>query len=292
MKRTSKELRQNVIQYIKENNEAKVNEIEKSLGVNIHRLFGGIEKAFEEAGIIYTRKIRKFDENKVKEIVDDIKKNPLLTIDDLQRKHKFSFYKHFKSFRQFCDSYNLSHISRHKKRTIKKQFEVIQYIKTHPLATQWEINKSCHTKVQNIFSKGIFEAYEKAFVEYPIFRRKIYGTATKEIRQRAIQFEKTVFKKLELIGRLEKYVNIKGGIIDGILITKNRKFVIEIKNYLSKPICKTEILQLVRYMKTINCPNGILICNNKGNKDKLKIGSYKVLVRTPDEINGAVVQSG
>ena len=289
MKRTLEDCRIAIIEYIQKHNTASVEEIEKTLHVNIHRLFGGIEKAFIAANITYPRKR---DARLIEKVIIDFKENPLLTIDEVQKKYKFNFYKKFKNVKEFYSSYKLKNFSRHKKRTIKKQTEIITYIKKHPDATQWEINKNCHTHVQEIFNSGILEAYEKANVEYPIFRRKIYGAANKKIRNRSIVFEKTIFKKLEKIGQLEKYVKTRNGIIDAILKIKNRKFAIEIKNYLSKPISKSEISQLIKYMKAINCSDGILICNKKGNKDKIEIDGYKVKVVVPDEINGAVVQSG
>lgn len=287
MKRTFEKCKMEVIELIQKNNTITVDEIQQELGVNVRRLFGGIRKAFNEAGVAYPRG----NSNEVIEkITNDLKENSLLTVDEIQRKYHINIYKRFKYFRMFCNKNKLEYIPRHKKRTLKKQLEIINYIKNNSNATQWEINKKCHTHVQETFHGGIFEAFQKAGIEYPIFRRKIYGTANKKIKNRAICFEKSVFKKLEKIGDLKKYVKTKNGIVDGILNIKDKKFAIEIKNYLSKPISNSEINQLFKYMKALNCQNGIIICNKKGNRDKIQIGIYNISIITKNELvkNGVV----
>jgi hypothetical protein len=86
----------------------------------------------------------------------------------------------------------------------EKRNLVIEYIRKNPTATQWEINKSCKTHVQTIFDGGIREAYRLAGVEYPENRRKIYGAAIKEIKERSSNFEKEIFEILEELGTVKK----------------------------------------------------------------------------------------
>ncbi len=289
MRRTREECRKLVIEYIKSNPTVTVDILEREIGVNISKLFGGIKNAFLEASIPYNRVLSNsaFNKTVLQDIIRDFKRSPLLTLEELQTKYKFGFYKHFKSFKGFCRKYNLLFISRHDKRTIKIQSKVIDYIKSHSDATQWEINRDCHTHVQKTFKGGIIEAYKKANVSYPFNRRKIYGCSDSRIRQRAIKFENTIFRKLEKLGRLERYVKTRNGIVDAVLET-DRKFIVEIKNYLAKPISNHEVRQLLNYMKALECKNGIIISSKKNNRNQYNIDGYNILVLTRNELEGAV----
>ena len=174
---------------------------------------------------------------------------------------------------------------------MKKQKEIIEYIRKNPTATQWEINKNCKTHVQTIFDGGIREAYRLAGVEYPENRRKIYGAAIKEIKKRSSNFEKEIFEILEELGTVKKHVKTKHGFVDAILTTDNRAFAIEIKDYQSKPISNSDIKQLCKYLMDLNYKNGLIICNKKNKrKNKFHINQYKIIIMSKDELLKGVVR--
>ena len=295
-KRSGDECKQLVVEYIKKNPDATITEIQNKLGVNVRRLFGGIREAYRAANVPYpferdrnSQAYHYFIEEKKKKIIEIVKNNPLITQDEINKLFNTNVAKVFGSFKNLCRIAGVRYL-RYKKRRLKKQLEVINYIKNHPNATQREINKYCKTHVQEIFDGGIREAYKLAGVDYPEIRRKIYGTVKKEIRERSIEFEKEVFSILEKFGTVKKHVRTKCGIVDAVLITKEDSFVIEIKDYQSKPISNTEIKQIEKYLNSLNLFKGIIVCSTKNyNKNKINLGGHKIWIVTKDELaNGAV----
>ncbi len=283
MRRTRDVCRRIAIAYIKNNKNVTVDEIEKKLGINVHRIFGGVKNLFEKSGIEYNRDYElKFIEN-LENIIKEFKNNPLVTVDEIEKKYNFSFYKKFKSFKDFCEKYDLEYISNHEKRLLKKQIEIIDYIKAHPDATQWEINKNCKTHVQDLFNGGIREAFLKASMKYPESRRILYGTARLSIKRRALIFQTRIVNLLKQFGDVNTQIKTKHGTIDAILNYKNLILPVEIKDYRSKPISKTEIKQLLRYLTDLNCKMGLLI-SSEGRVKEFNLETKKIIIIPAKEL--------
>lgn len=162
---------------------------------------------------------------------------------------------------------------------------VINFIKRNPFATQREINKTCKTHVQDLFKEGIFEAYRTAGVNFPYEKVILYGTALKQIKQRAKSFEDKIAVKLAGYGKVNRLIKTKRGFADIIFEIDNKKAIIEIKDYQSKEISFSQIKQLNKYMEDCNCNLGFLVCNKKPKKDKLLIGKNKILALEESELN-------
>jgi hypothetical protein len=338
-KRSRKQQKKEVIEYIKKNPNCTIPEILRDTRVTIPRVFGSIVSAYDAAGVEYKRKKNKQKESlhslkrrikkienkslvlldstkkkknkdiKVKKernqfikkkenkknktnykkeirkiIIKYIQKYPLKSIPEIAKDLKLDIYSYFKNINCLYKEANIPYISGHQKRVIKKQHKIIDYIKTYPNSTQWEINKMCKTHVQEIFKGGIKEAYKKANVGYPK-DRKIYGIANKNIRKRAQDFENGVINLFrEKYYTLAQYKN-SGGIADAIIEINGQLLVIEVKDYKTKPISLSDIKQLNRYIDaTEYCNVGLLITREKDKKENIYIGNNRIFIRTINEL--------
>lgn len=62
---------------------------------------------------------------------------------------------------------------------------------------------------------------------------------------------------------INRLVKTKRGFADIIFERKNKKAIIEIKNYLARDISISQVNQLNKYLEDCNCNLGFLICNKK-----------------------------
>ena len=290
MKRSVNKRKQLVISFIKKHPNATITEIEKSLSVKVSILFGGIKNAFRTAKIPYPDRFEDVTISK-NQIIKLIKKDPLITSYEINEKLGVDVYSLFDNLEAAYKLAGTKWISFRKKRKLRKQREIKNYIKKHLNVTQWEINKSCKTHVQDIFKGGIKEAFREARLKYPANRR-IYGTAKTSVKKRAIKFQNDVINILKRFGDVKSQIKTKSGIVDATLKTESGILAIEIKNYNSKPISYSEIKQLDKYLNDLKCRNGVIICKMKNRgENKFKMGSHKIMIRTKDEIlkDGVVV---
>ncbi len=287
-KRSRDEQIKDVISFIKENPGCNVTEIQKATKVTIPRVFGSIINAYGVAGVDYPKL------NKLNKALRYLKENPLSSSVEIQEIIGIGIYNYFKNMEEFCKKANVKYIEGHKKRSIKIQNKIIDYIKSNSDCTQWEINKACKTHVQEIFKGGIREAYEKACIKYPEERRKNYGAMNKDVKLRALKFENEIIKLLYNFGNVKRYPKTKVGIADALIRIGNKKYVVEIKDYQSKPISLSDVKQVNKYIENVsNCSSGLLICNTKGKKDKFYISKNEILVITKEDIlNGDIAQPG
>lgn len=275
-----------IANYIKRNPKAGGQAIAKDTKINVCNSFKGIKEAFEFAGVNYPREIdlRK-DEEKKKQIINFVRENPLITIQEITKKAKLQPYHFFKNTKDIYKKAGIIPIKKEEKWKLKKQKEIIEYIKKNPLATQRDINKNCKTHVQNTFKRGIFEAYEKAGVNFPFERLKLYGIGLERIRNRAKTFEEEIATILTGYGKVNRLVKTKRGFADVILERKNKKIIIEIKDYKDKEISISQVMQLNKYLEDCECNIGFLICHNKPKKDKFLIGKNKIFILDKGELN-------
>jgi hypothetical protein len=284
--KTKEEKRKIVIDYLKKHPRAGSQTIAKEKKINIFSVFKNINEAYKNAGIKYPRRIdNRTRKEKKNEIINLIKENPLITTQEIIKKIKTQPYNFFKNVNEIYEIAGIPLVNFREKWKLKKQQKVITYIKENPLATQREINKSCRTHVQNIFDNGIFEAFKKSKIEYPYERLKLYGIGLKEVRNRARIFEEKISRKLSRYGKINRLVKTKRGFADILIERKNKKAVIEIKDYQKKEISIAEIKQLNNYLEDFKCCLGILICHKKPKKDTFLIGKNKIFVLTKDELD-------
>lgn len=242
--------------------------------------------AKKRATILLNKKIRIRDKNNKKmKIVELIKKDPLITIPEIEEKAGMRVNDYFKSIKEAYNKAGIKFIEGHEKRTLRKRNLVIEYIKNNNFATQREVNTNCKTHVQEIFNKGIFEAYKLAGVNFPYERLKLYGVGTKEVRKRSKDFEDEISNKLKGYGNVNRLVKTKRGFADVIFERKGKKAVIEIKDYQAKEISIPQINQLLNYLEDCNCNLGFLICHKKPKKDRFLIDNNKIFVIEKTELN-------
>ena len=284
-RKTRKENQEIVINYIQAHSHAGKHEIQKSTKINISGLFEGIRDAYKKSGVEYPREANynKTPEEKQKEMINIIRNNPQVTSTELIKRVHCNFYKNFKNFKSLYELAGVK-MSINSKRKIKKKQEVINFIKNNRRATQREINQTCNTHVQEIFDGGIFEAYKLAEVKFPFERIKLHGTALKDIKIRAKNFEERVAVKLSGFGNVNRLVRTKRGIADIIFERKENKAIIEVKDYQLKDISISQINQLNKYMEDCNCKFGFLICHRKPKRDNFLIGRNKITILEESEI--------
>ena len=285
-KKTKEEKRKIIINFIKKYPLVGGQTIAKETKINPSNVFKSIEEAFKLANVSYPRFIDKRKrEEKIREIINLVKKNPLITIPEIISKTKTQPYHFFKNIKEIYSVAGIPEINYREKWKLKKQQEIISYIKENSLATQRGINKACKTHIQRIFKKGIFEAYERAAIKFPYERLKLYGVGIKEIRDRAKTFEDQIALRLSGYGKINRLVKTKRGFADIILERKNRKVVIEVKDYEEKDISISQINQLNKYLEDCNCNLGFLICKNKPKKDSFLIDKNTIFILEETELN-------
>lgn len=296
--KTKEERKKIIVDYIQKNPTVGGHIIKRDTKINISNAFKNIKEAYKEAGVKYPREqsYKKPPIEKRKELIKLLRENPQISIPELIQKVRANPYRYFKGMGELYRKAGIKKISGHEKRRARKRQEVIEFIKNNPLTTQREINKACKTHVQLIFGRGIFEAYEKASIIFPYKRLKLYGTTLKNIKQRAKTFEDNIAVKLSGYGKVNRLVKTKRGFADIILERKDKKIIIEVKDYQAKEISISQIKQLNKYLEDCNCNLGFLICYKKPKKDKFLIGRNKIVVleeselnKIPELLNGTVV---
>lgn len=285
-RRSKDEKRKIIIDYIKRNPIVGGHTIRRETKIDFLTLFRSTKAAFDAAGIEYPRGIDKRKrQEKVRIIIDLIRKDPLITVNSIMNKTNANPYNLFKNLDEAYKQAGVKRISGPTKRTIKRKQRIIEFIKNNPLATQREINKACRTHIQETFEDGIFEAYKLAGIKFPYERLKLYGTTKKEIKRTAKAFEDKIAVKLSGYGKVNRLVKTESGFADIVFERKGKKTVIEIKDYKSKDVSISDVKQLNRYLEEFEFNLGILICHQKPKKDKFLIGSNKIFIIEESELN-------
>ncbi|MEK6895791.1 MAG: hypothetical protein AABX48_04700 [Nanoarchaeota archaeon] len=299
--KTREQKRQIILDFIKKNPNVGGQIIRKQLKINFSTIFSSIEEAYNLAKVDYPRKRindlrNRSRKEREEQIINLVKSNHLISIQEIANKTNTQPYHLFKNISEIYKKAGVKKIRGFDKRTIKKQNNIIEFIKKNPLATQREINKSCNTHVQKSFKRGIFEAYERANVKFPYERLKLYGVEIKEIRERSKNFEEEISIKLSGYGIINRLVKTKRGFADVIFERKNLKAIIEIKNYENKEISLSQVKQLNKYLEDCSCNLGFLICPQKPKKDKFLIGQNRIFIlnveelkKIPEIMDGSVV---
>lgn len=288
--KTKEERRKIIIKYIEDNPGVGGQTIAKETKINVASAFKNLKEAYEAAGVKYPRNKminsrKRTDMERKEEIIAVVKDKPFINIEDIAKITRTNPYRLFKNINQIYEKANIKKVKSHQKTELKKKQEVINFIKKNPLSTQRDINKSCKTHVQDLFNKGIFEAYSKAGVRFPFERLRMYGVGLKKVRKRAKAFEEKIAVKISGYGNVNRLVKTKRGIIDIVLERKNNKAIIEVKDYMNKEISKSQIKQLERYLNDYNCHLGFLICHEKPKKDRFLRNKNKIFLLEEQELN-------
>lgn len=285
-KKTEEENRKIIIDFIRKNPKVGGQTISKKTGINVCNVFSSIQKAYKSAGITYPRResYNRTAEEKRKEIINLIQKNPLITTNEIIEKSRALPHKLFGNLGEIYKLAGIEKVSGPNKRTLKIKNKIINFIKENPLSTQREINIACNTHIQDMFERGIFEAYELSNVKFPFERLKLYGVGLKETRERAKDFEKIVALELSKFGTVNRLIKSKRGIADIIFERGGAKVVVEVKDYRAKDISRGQIRQLNKYLEDFNCNIGFLICHKKPKKNKFLIGKNKIFVLEESEL--------
>ena len=284
------ERRQIIIDYIKKNPTAGGQTIAKDTKINFLTVFKNTKEAFRAANVFYPREnfielIKRSANERRQKIIKLVKENPLMSFGEIGKLTNTHPHSLFKNTKEIYNLAELPFFDKGYKRRINKQNLVIGYLKNNNLATQREINRACKTKVQELFKRGIFEAYEKADILFPYERLKLHGTAIKDIKDDAVKFEEDIARKLSGYGNVNRLVKTKRGIADIILERKGKKVAIEVKNYKSHEISISQIKQLNRYIEDINTSLGFLVCIKKPKRDTFLIGENKIFIVLESELS-------
>lgn len=288
--KTKEEKRKILIDYVRKNPHAGGQTIRKDTKINFLTLFDSVEDLYQKAVVPYpSERKRSFllrrKEQRRRLIICMLKENPLLSIDKIGENVHAHPYQIFKDVKEMYAEAGLPYLGKGAKRRLTKQKEVIDFIKENNFATQREINRACRTQVQTIFSKGIFEAYQKAGVRFPYERLSLHGAALSNVKEEAVLFEDQIARKLSCYGLVRKLVRTRTGIADLILERKNEKVVIEVKNYKIHEISISQIKQLNRYLEDMGCRFGFLICLRKPKKHTFLMGKNQIVVLDDSELN-------
>lgn len=222
------------------------------------------------------------NQEKKNRIISYIQNNPLAGTKEVDKNCHIRMYDLF-NMKELYEYAGIKYYNGHEKRTLKIRYRIIEFIKKNPNTNQWEINDKCKTHVQSEFKGGIKEAFRIANVEYP--NRTVFGVVDKKIKTNALNFEDYVIKILNIYGDVVKHPkNNNNGIPDALFKTESGTYLVEIKNYTSKPISKSEIMQLNKYLDDSKYKNGILITSKKDQKEKVYIGNNCISIVTADEL--------
>lgn len=220
-----------------------------------------------------------------KQIIKALIDNPLKGIDEIGKEQHTHPYSIFKDSREIYSLAGLNFISRSQKRKLNKIKIIVDYIKKNNFATQREINRFCKTKVQDILDKGIFEAYELANVKFPFYRLNLHESAILSIKRESILFEKRIGNKLSSYGLVNRLVKTKRGVADLIFERKEKRAIIEIKNYKSHEVSLSDVKQVNKYLEDTGLHLGFIICLKKPKKDTFLIDKNRIYVLEESELD-------
>jgi len=215
--------------------------------------------------------------NKISEkrkiVRDYIQNNPRCTYRDIKRDTKIKIERIYSNMSDaYIDanvplSENLTKRSRHQQKD-----DVLNYIRNNPNCSIIDIHREVRANVIRLFG-SIVNAYNLAGVEY-VEKEVASGVRNPFVVKRSNKFEQKIFSILSLFGRVTPKVRIEKYIVDCIFEYGDKTFVVEIKDYRGyNNITMYEINQLLRYMKALNCNNGLLVCP-KESFPKRKNGRY------------------
>lgn len=220
-----------------------------------------------------------------------IKNNPEATYRGIRKNTKLKIERVYKNMKEAYNDANVTfskNLTKRNKEIQKK--EVIDFIQKHPKCTVLDIQNKTRVSIPRTFG-SILNAYKMAGINYPI-REINSGVRNPFVIKRCKSFERKIINLLGNLGEVESQVKISGGIIDCLFNYRGSLFTVEIKDFRGKNnITMHEIKQLVKYMKAINCKNGLLICPKESfpkrkNRRNIYIDDLNIKILSEEDLRG------
>ncbi|MBT4445852.1 hypothetical protein HOA92_04275 [archaeon] len=231
---------------------------------------------------------------KRKIIRDFIVKNPTCTYLDIKNNTKIKVERIYQNMpAAFLDAGVALPIRYYKRNKDNQKEEVISFLKRNPGATVIEIQEVTGVNIPREFG-SIKDVYKLAGVRYPE-REVTSGVMNPDVCKRSILFEKFVVDEFSKYGEVFPKVRCNKGITDAIFVKDNIKYVVEVKDFRGRNnITKSQIKQILRYMKDLDIREGFIVCPEesfpkRNNSRNLFIGDFKIRIISPKEICGGVV---
>ncbi len=221
-----------------------------------------------------------------------IKNNPNCTHKDIKKATKIKLERIYSNMKEAFKNAGVSLTKNLTKRNRKEQIrDVIKFIKENPGCTVTDVYNKTGVTVQRVFG-SILRAYELAGVEYP--KREIKdGIRNPIVVKRCRDFEKETIKRLQRIGRvIPKFRLIDGKVIDAVLKINKKMYVVEIKDFRSRNnITMSQIKQVLNYMGSLNCKNGVIICPEESlpkrkNGRNIYIDNFSIKIMSVEDLGG------
>jgi len=234
---------------------------------------------------------RRTIEEKKKILIGYIQKHPGCTSMDIKRNTKIKVERAYKSLK---DAYGEAGVplSKHltKRSKEEQKNDVISFIKNNPNVTTSQIRDILMVNVPRVFGT-ILVAYKEANVEYP--QREITsGVRDPKVIKRCLAYEKRIVSILKELGEVKPKVRTSKGIVDCLFKYDDRNFVVEIKDFRGRNnITKSQIKQLIEYMRDLNIKEGLIICPKhsfpkRKNSRNLFIGDSKINIISEEDLWG------
>jgi predicted transcriptional regulator len=97
--KTKAEKKQIIIDYIRKNPGVGGHTIAKETKINLSSVFNDIKEAYDKASVKYPRRIdKRTREEKIKQIIELVRRDPLISIDRIYKKSNTNPYKFFRNF--------------------------------------------------------------------------------------------------------------------------------------------------------------------------------------------------
>jgi hypothetical protein len=189
-----------------------------------------------------------------------IRKNPRCTYMDIKRATKMKIERIYQNMKEaYTDAqvpFSPSLIERNKE---EQKQDIIEFVRKNPNCTVSDIHREVGVNVIRLFG-SIKRAFREAKIAYPM-REMNRGVANPEIAARSRKFEREILSLFARLGRVTPHLKAPSGIIDFMFEQGNEKYIVEVKGFRGcKNITISQLKQLAKYMKELNCRKGILVC--------------------------------
>jgi len=220
-----------------------------------------------------------------------IRNHPSCTYLDIKRATKLKIERLYKNMKEAYKDANVKLSKNLTKRDKGKQKkDVLDFIKNNPGCGVIDIHEKVRVNVIRNFG-SITRAYKLAGVPYP--KKEITsGVMNPYVIARCNKFEKRIIEILSKLGKVNPKVRTTAGIIDCVLKYKDEKYIVEIKDFRSRNnITMSQLKQLIKYMKSINCQNGLLICPKESfpkrkNSRNIYIDELNIKILSEEDLRG------
>ncbi|MDD5133727.1 MAG: hypothetical protein PHD81_00130 [Candidatus Nanoarchaeia archaeon] len=159
--------KEKIKKFIREHPKTTYKEIKEDLGIKLERVYSNMESAFKDAKVLPPRNFkRKTREEKIKIILDYIKKYPKSTTQDIRKITKINSSKFFKNINEAFETAGINYPRNIDNRSKKEKIKaIIKCIKKDPILNITDLSKKTRTKPYTYF-KTFKEIYKSAGINY------------------------------------------------------------------------------------------------------------------------------